>query len=88
MFSILPSLLVPRCGSGHVARVHGDGLNEPGIANENEDHEKVVENQNGGSRSGSRLYEKVGCRIDEVVDGNQFGDHICAVSDEGGKDER
>ena len=82
------ALLVPCWASGQIAWVRGNRLDESSVADEKRYEEKIVEEQNCSCSSRSSLGDKVRRWIDEVVDRDHFGDHICAVTDKAKEDDR
>lgn len=77
--SLFFALLIPCSGSRYVAGVGGDGVKEANVANEKRDEQDVVEEEDCSSRSGSWLDQLWG-RLNEIVDCDHFGDHVCAVA--------
>lgn len=81
-------LLMPCCASVHVTRVCDDRLDESSVANKKWYDEKIVEEQNGNSRSRPRLHKKIWRGSDEVVYSDHLCDSICAVTDDANQDDR
>ena len=77
--SFFLALLVPSGASRYVAGVCGDGVKEANVADEERYEEDVVKEEDCCCRSRSWSY-KVWGRIDEIVNCDHFGDHVCAVA--------